>query len=105
MRCVMRAFLSLLCCAILAGCVRNSSLLPTALSNGDAQPRIGPTYRTLYSFKGSPDGAVPMPNLVAVNGALYGTTQFGGQTINDGYGTVFEVRPSGTERVLHTFQS
>jgi uncharacterized repeat protein (TIGR03803 family) len=100
----MRAFRSLLCCAILAGCVRNPSLLPTALSNNEAQPRIGAIYKTLYTFKGSRDGAVPMSNLVAVNGALYGTTQFGGEAINDGYGTIFEVRPSGTERVLHTFQ-
>jgi uncharacterized repeat protein (TIGR03803 family) len=111
----MRAFQTLLCCAILAGCVRNASPLPNALSDSDAptwratqhstsrQPHTGSVYKTLYSFKGSPDGAAPMSNLVAMNGELYGTTQWGGEAINDGYGTIFKVSPSGAERVFHTF--
>ena len=32
----MRVFQLLLCCAILAGCMRNPSPLPTSLSSGDA---------------------------------------------------------------------
>lgn len=112
----MRAFQSLLCCAILAGCMRNPSPLPTALSNSDAptwsakhhststQPRTGSVYKTLYSFKGPPDGALPMSNLVAMNGELYGATWMGGEAIDGGYGIIFKVSPSGAERVVHTFK-
>ncbi|MGA2760760.1 MAG: choice-of-anchor tandem repeat GloVer-containing protein [Candidatus Cybelea sp.] len=56
------------------------------------------TEHTIYNFHGA-DGATPNANLIAVNGVLYGTTQYGGS----GEGTVFAVTPSGTESVLHTF--
>ena len=36
-------------------------------------------------------------------GNLYGTTQMGGAYGYYGYGTVFEVTPSGTETILHSF--
>ncbi len=55
--------------------------------------------RTIYTFKGGTDGAVPQAALIAVNGELYGTTASGGNNA----GTIFEVSPSGTERVLHRF--
>ncbi|MBV9333306.1 MAG: hypothetical protein JO146_04815, partial [Candidatus Eremiobacteraeota bacterium] len=32
------------------------------------------SYKLLYSFKGSPDGASPLSGLVSFNGTLYGTT-------------------------------
>jgi len=54
----------------------------------------------LYSFTGSPDGAVPVADLVAVNGTLYGTTSEGG-TYNGG--TVFSITRTGKEKVLHSF--
>jgi uncharacterized repeat protein (TIGR03803 family) len=66
--------------------------------------------RLIYTFKGGyyGDGAVPQGELVALKGRLYGTTQSGGSSYktrgsNDAYGTVFEVTPSGHERILHSF--
>jgi uncharacterized repeat protein (TIGR03803 family) len=64
--------------------------------------------RIVYSFKGFPsDGAQPVAGLVAVNGKLYGTTDFGGDSKNCGplgCGAVFEVSTSGAEKVLHSFE-
>ncbi|HLY00900.1 MAG TPA: choice-of-anchor tandem repeat GloVer-containing protein [Candidatus Cybelea sp.] len=55
----------------------------------------------LYSFGGySGDGISPGATLIAVNGAFYGTTPYGGQYL---YGTVFAVTTSGAETVLHSF--
>jgi uncharacterized repeat protein (TIGR03803 family) len=53
-----------------------------------------PTYETLYSFQGHPDGAVPEGALViGSNGVLYGATQGGGAY---GLGSVFELtKPAG----------
>ena len=61
--------------ALLAGC-------------GGSQPPIGAparimqnigtegsSYQVLYSFSGSPDGAIPCASLVDVDGTLYGTTE------------------------------
>jgi uncharacterized repeat protein (TIGR03803 family) len=42
----------------------------------------------VYAFSGGSDGANPVANLIAVKGALYGTTEGGGAY---GYGTVFEL--------------
>src|SRR5579871_504829 len=67
----------------------------------------GGTYTSvlLYSFSGSPDGALPNGGLVMDSaGNLFGTTVMGG-TANQG--TVFElVKGNGTytERVLYSFQ-
>lgn len=70
------------------------------------------TESTLYSFENTPDGAYPIDSLIAVNGELYGTTQEGGEpgpgsgcnSPSGDCGTVFEVSPSGTEKVLYTFK-
>lgn len=71
--------------------------------------------RTIYSFAGGSDGAGPVGNLVALRGALYGTTTVGGKTacpdnMNSGppptpfnCGTIYTVTLSGAERVLHNF--
>jgi uncharacterized repeat protein (TIGR03803 family) len=57
--------------------------------------------RVLYSFKGAPDGARPLAELLIVNGKLYGTTADGGA---EGFGTVFELdRSTGSEHVLYSF--
>jgi uncharacterized repeat protein (TIGR03803 family) len=61
------------------------------------------TERVLYSFKGagSDDGAAPRAGLTVLNGLLYGVTSRGGGA---DMGTVFEVRPNGTEKVLYSFK-
>jgi uncharacterized repeat protein (TIGR03803 family) len=57
--------------------------------------------KLLHSFKGGgKDGAQPVGGLNAVKHTLYGTTQSGG---THGDGTVFSITPTGTEKVLHSF--
>jgi uncharacterized repeat protein (TIGR03803 family) len=60
----------------------------------------------LYSFTGAVgDGNFPVGSLVeSSDGSLYGTTNFGGATLNDD-GTVFKVTLSGNETVLYSFGS
>ncbi len=105
-------FLPILLFALVASaCARGvvSSPLPesvppvTAAHAGAVVP-----YRILYSFKGVPDGAQPEGGLLPVNGVMYGTTFGGGVSgcssgSGSGCGTVFRVRLSGTERVIHRF--
>ena len=54
----------------------------------------------VYAFQGKPDGEYP-DEILLLNGALYGTTPFGGA--NNG-GTVFTISSSGQERVLYSFR-
>ena len=68
----------------------------------------GWTETVLYQFKGGADGANPRAGLVAdANGALYGTTLWGGAS---GHGTVFKLfSPTGDGRAwklatIHRFQ-
>ena len=64
------------------------------------------TFRVLHSFARG-DGAEPEAGLIAdAAGNLYGTTNQGGAGTNcavSGCGTVFELRPTGTLSVLHSF--
>ncbi len=63
-------------------------------------------YSVLYSFQGGTDGSSPWAGLLYLNGALYGTTQFGGTgTCRLSCGTVFKVdAATGAESVLYSFQ-
>jgi uncharacterized protein (TIGR03437 family) len=60
----------------------------------------------LYNFSGS-DGANPTPGLIiATDGNFYGTTSQGGTTLTpkfSGWGTIFQLTPSGTLTTLHNF--
>lgn len=59
--------------------------------------------KVLHSFRccGTiTDGQFPVAPLVAVDGILYGTTRNGG---TNNRGTIFEIRTSGLETVLHDF--
>ena len=56
--------------------------------------------QTLYNFRGGSDGGEPAAGLVAVKGALYGTTLYGG---THNAGTVFEITKAGKHRVLFSF--
>jgi uncharacterized repeat protein (TIGR03803 family) len=64
--------------------------------------------RVVHAFDGA-DGAVPLAGLLALNGALYGVTEYGGTSTRcgtgkpSGCGTVFEIRPHQTERVVYDF--
>ena len=59
---------------------------------------------TLYTFQGTPDGSDPTGGVIVdASGNIFGTTFSGG---TGGYGTVFELKPSGkgyTETVVHSF--
>ena len=76
-----------------------------------AQRGSGWTLSPLYEFTDGSDGGQPLAGVaVGPNGALYGTTHYGGSA---NYGTVFEVQPPPTrcnsatcywnETVLHSF--
>lgn len=63
----------------------------------------------VYSFLGGTDGNMPEGNLVRdKSGKLYGTTFWGGASYGSslcalGCGTVFEITPTGTKTILHSF--
>jgi uncharacterized repeat protein (TIGR03803 family) len=62
-------------------------------------------YKVLFSFSQNEHalfGEDPQASLIAVNGILYGTTKYGGAHQD---GTVFGIRTSGKQTVLHSFQS
>ena len=86
-----------------------------------ARPGTGQTAWTetvLYNFKGGSDGLNPKSGLIIdAQGALYGTTEYGGGTacvfngaVTTGCGTVFKLTPAPagqtpwTETVLYSFQ-
>ncbi len=59
----------------------------------------------LYAFTGGMDGQFPMaPLLQAADGALYGTTDYGGLSPSiSGYGTAFKLTLDGTFTALYAF--
>ena len=61
------------------------------------------TEKVLYNFRGNKDGANPSASLIAVNGLLYGTTEYGGIPSYGGCnaGTVFTISTTGAEKVLY----
>lgn len=67
--------------------------------------RLNPSgdERVLHAFGSGDDGQQPYVGLVNFKGTLYGTTLFGGGTCD--CGTVYGVRTSGAEKVLHRFTS
>ena len=66
--------------------------------------RSGKT-NVLYSFNPAKgDGATPVAELLNVNGALYGTTAYGGSNCGTvGCGAVFKITTGGSESVLYSF--
>lgn len=95
----MRALAFSICFILLTGCSRTitSSPLPVGPALRHAALPFA-TAQTLYEFSG-PQGANPEANLIAVKGALYGTTYGGGA----GTGVVFRITPSGAFKMLHAF--
>ena len=88
--------------ALLAGCGGSQPPLgvsPQKLST--QQSHAHATYDILHEFgrlKG--DGTNPSADLINVEGALYGTTTYGGAK---NAGTAFSITKSGKETVLHSF--
>ncbi|MGB8909897.1 MAG: choice-of-anchor tandem repeat GloVer-containing protein [Candidatus Cybelea sp.] len=65
-------------------------------------------FQVLYVFHKGRDGIVPAGSLLAVNGTLYGTTNFGGDPSKQCYpaaacGTVYEFKPPSKHTVLYRF--
>jgi uncharacterized repeat protein (TIGR03803 family) len=59
----------------------------------------------LHSFGGRTDGSTPVAALLNVNGALYSTTETGGDPgCGTPCGTVFKITTSGKETVLYSFK-
>jgi uncharacterized repeat protein (TIGR03803 family) len=79
-----------------------------------AQNPAASSYKQIYIFKGTPDGASPYSGFIALNGTLYATTlngsknycsqSCGGNNCYLGCGTVFSVDSAGTEKVVYNFQ-
>jgi uncharacterized repeat protein (TIGR03803 family) len=85
------------------GCGTVFKLTPPAIKGGTW------TESVLYSFEGGADGAWPYAGLILdAQGALYGTTVYGGRSnCNYGCGTVFKLTPGTggvyTKSVLYSF--
>jgi uncharacterized repeat protein (TIGR03803 family) len=63
--------------------------------------------RVVHNFRGGAhDGRSPNAPLIAVNGKLYGTTSGGAgdYRCSNGCGAIFDVTPSGSERLLYGFR-
>ena len=61
----------------------------------------GSGYKTLHNFAGAPTDGWAGSALVLIDGALYGVSPSG---FNGGAGTVFSIRPDGSDyRILHAF--
>jgi len=73
---------------------------------------VGEKEIWVYSFRGSPDGAVPSANLTADGkGNFYGATTYGGLSAGTcttdgsvGCGTIFKINSAGRESVLYRFK-
>lgn len=108
-RCALGAGLT----ALLAGCgatppaapLNHAAVVPTTRTASSG------AYTLLHAFAGGRDGSLPVAPLVALNGTLYGTTEYGGTgTCNlragartSECGTVFAITPSGKETVIYRF--
>ena len=101
-----------------AGLVRDKlgNLYGTTTNGGTASCGCGTVFKidttgketVLYSFTGGADGKFPeAPLILDATGNLYGTASEGGivncDNLTDGCGVIFEVTPSGTEKVLYSF--
>jgi uncharacterized repeat protein (TIGR03803 family) len=97
----------------------NGSLYGTTLYGGVTTPLCSAGCGTVftvsargaesvvYAFKGGTDGAQPVARLIAIDGALYGTTQYGGSSTAlcaTGCGTLFRIVASGAKKTVYSFK-
>ncbi len=106
----MRRVGSALCIMIFTGCssMPATSSLPAA-NAGAAGTTTSGNFQVLHAFSSSKNGKVPVGTLLAVNGTLYGTTNFGGDPDEscypgNGCGTVFSLTGSSDEAVIYRFR-
>lgn len=69
--------------------------------------KISPSgaFQLIHRFRGGADGSNAGGDLLAVNGAIYGTTEAGGGGCGrTGCGTVFRVNASGKEQIVYRFK-
>jgi uncharacterized repeat protein (TIGR03803 family) len=98
------AFAGCAAAVLISGCGGGGTgVTPSFLARTVGRSPVRPAYGTLYSFQGGSDGAEPFAGLINVNGTLFGTTNEGGSGCSGGCGTVFSIKPSGSESVLHSF--
>jgi len=64
------------------------------------------TARNLHTFQGGVDGSNPLGNLIINRGALYGTTQYGGDSGCGDYGcgTIYQISADGNYKIIYRFQ-
>lgn len=72
------------------------------------QPNTSSNFQILHVFEGQRNGIVPVGALLAVDGAIYGTTNFGGDPSKkcypaNGCGTVYAMNSSNEVSVLFRF--
>jgi uncharacterized repeat protein (TIGR03803 family) len=106
----MRRVGSALCIIILTGCssVPATSSLPAASQAATKRASSG-NFQVLHAFGPLKDGRVPEGTLLAVNGTLYGTTNFGGDPDKscypgNGCGAVFSLTGPSDEGVIYRFK-
>lgn len=92
----------LFCALFLASCAGATGRSPIPISAQGATRTYGAdaNFKRVFSFNGT-NGKEPFASLIAVDGALYGTTYGGGAHDS---GTVFKLAPTGTQSVLHSFK-
>jgi uncharacterized repeat protein (TIGR03803 family) len=96
----------LFCAALLSGCAaaRPPAVSPTASEAHPISEAAKNDYKIIHSFSGGADGQQPLSSLLYLNGKLYGTTEYGGNSAcYYGCGTVFAATTSGKTRVVHRF--
>jgi uncharacterized repeat protein (TIGR03803 family) len=63
--------------------------------------------KVMYAFKGGEDGSAPAAGLALLNGKFYGTLSRGGDKTgcpDFSCGAIFEIGPSGAERLVYSFK-
>lgn len=92
---------------VAAGCANKIGAPPTVTLNARTiRSAHSVAYKTLYSFKGAPDGFRPTTALIAEGNVFYGTTTSGGYSASGpcaSCGTVYSITPDGSEAVIYKF--
>ncbi|HEY3674998.1 MAG TPA: choice-of-anchor tandem repeat GloVer-containing protein, partial [Candidatus Tumulicola sp.] len=97
-----RSTVALSCLVVSAGCAQTATSQSSLPATAVFEPRLSAmaAYKTVYSFKGAPDGDTPNGDIIYQNGAFYGSTSSGGA---NNAGTLVKVLPSGRETLLYSF--